>query len=100
MATICIYTCFYFEETSGATAEVKFSYAHADRSRRKIHKICGNHLKKSVGSTKFCFSALGLFKILQSHSSNEERLVAAVGTRFEAKPLDAPLFTTSAHGKT
>ena len=69
--------------------------------KEKLNKIYCNHIKKSVGSTKFRFSVLGL-KILQFHNQkhvNEECLVVAVGTRDKVKLLCAPLVTTSAHGK-
>ena len=65
------FTCVFIEGTDRDPADVKLSYAHADRSRRKINKICGN----------------------------EERLVVAVRTRDEAKLLCAPLFTTGAMAK-
>ena len=54
------FTPAYIEETGRDPAKVKLSYAHADRSQRKINKICGNHIKKSVSFTKLRFAALGL----------------------------------------
>ena len=35
----------FIEETIGDPAKVKPSYACADRSQRKINKICGKHIK-------------------------------------------------------
>ena len=35
-----------------------------------LNKICCNHIKKSVGSTKFRFSALGLLKFCSFITKN------------------------------
>ena len=57
------FTRAFIEETVKDPVKVRLSYPHCSCrqiSKEKLNKICGNHIKKSVGSIKLIFSAFGL----------------------------------------